>query len=87
MGLFWFGVISVWGYFGLGLLWFGVILVGLFRWGYFGLGLFHTVVVRGAANSAKSFIYFQNGDRPSHCLGKKFKVFQATSGEKWRLIF
>ena len=43
MGLFWFGVISVWGYFGLGLLWFGVILVGLFRWGYLGLGLFHTV--------------------------------------------
>ena len=42
MGLFWFGVISVWGYFGLGLLWFGVILVGLFQWGYFGLGLFHT---------------------------------------------
>ena len=45
MGLFWFGVISVWGYFGLGLLWFGVILVGLFQWGYFGLGLFHTGAV------------------------------------------
>ena len=40
MGLLWFGVVLVWGCFGLGLFWFGVVLV----WGCFGgvvsVGLF-----------------------------------------------
>ena len=44
-GLFWYGVILVWGYFGLGLFWFGVIMV----WGYFGgvisVGLFRFGVI------------------------------------------
>ena len=46
MGLFWFGVILAWSYYGLGLFWWGyfsgVISVRLFRWGHFGLRLFHS---------------------------------------------
>ena len=45
MGLLWFGVVLVWGCFGLGLFWFGVVLV----WGCFGgvvsVGLFWFGVV------------------------------------------
>ena len=47
MGLFWYGTVLTWDYFGLGLFWFGTVSVGLFRWDCFGLGLFHTVAKFG----------------------------------------